>query len=128
MNVVVTHLEERESEETLKRTINGLQRKIKDAYLYDDFDAMRVLNSKLLQLTTKLENPKYVVAVKLYSERVSRILTQRHLYTSMITQISEIFRPPRKPSGILEDENLKLQILEEEFQNAFFDKKIGRAH
>ncbi len=104
----------------MKKIINDIQRKIKDAYLIDDFDAMEELNGQMLKLASKLMNPKHVQAVTLYYQKVNRILTQRQLYTAMMSQILDIFRPQSRDTNTVDDKSLRLQILEEEFQNAFF--------
>ncbi len=115
-------MENRPDEEGIKKSINDLQRKIKNAYFVDDFDTMNSLNAQMLKFASKLSNPKYVQAVTLYHQNVRRILTQRRLYASLMTQISDIFRPqPTNQSGV-DDNALSLQMLEKEFQNAFIDR------
>ncbi len=117
-------MEKSPNEEIVQKTINDLQRKIKDAYLVDDFDAMNELNGRMLKIASQLTNPKHIQAVSSYHQKVNLILKQRRLYASMISQISEIFRPQQKGTNVADETHRRLELLEEEFRNAFIDRNF----
>lgn len=113
------------NKEIVQNTINDLQRKIKDAYLVDNFDAMKDLNERMLKFASQLKNPLLIQEVNAYYQKVNLILKQRLLYAAMISQITEIFRPQQKILKPENDKIRKLEFLEEEFRNAFIDRDFS---
>src|SRR5271157_313488 len=122
LRIVVSMLNPHKGELTAKKQIFVLRRQIKDAFIDDDYESMRRLNDELPSLTFKLTDLAFTRAVNAYHQNVTKILTQKHLYTTFFAQIAEFFRPPKKPpKSDREEQELKLDILEEQFQNALAD-------